>query len=466
MVVFRIIRIVNEEELLENAVFDEDRKAREAAVRILRVALNSADPRTAIRNHVHRLGNTLHVDNLTFALDDFQRIFVVGSGKASGAMAEALEEIMGDKLTEGFVNVLRTEELRFRTRKIFLNEVQHPIPDKKGVEGARKIIELAYRAKEKDLIICLISGGGSALMPLPATGITLKDKQNLTESLLKCGATIHEINLVRKHLSGLKGGQLAEASYPATLISLILSDVVGDSLDTIASGPTAPDKTTFSDAISILEKYNLLKNPFFKTIREHLEAGSRGEIPETPKPGDKIFCKTHNVIIGNNRSVALAACQEAKDLGFNSLLLSSMVEGEARHVGITFAGIVKEIVSSNNPVPKPAVLIAGGETTVTVTGSGRGGRNQELVLGSSLRTEGLKGVAIASIGTDGIDGPTDAAGAIADGQTTKRAYDKGLDAREFLTNNDSYEFFSKLNDLVFTGPTGTNVNDLTVIVVL
>jgi len=466
MGVFRIIKIVNEEDLLENAVFDEDRKAREAALRVLRAALNSADSRIAIRNHVHRVENTLNVDNLTFALDEFQRIFVVGGGKASGAMAEALEEVLGDKITEGFVNVLRTVEFGFRTRKIFLNKVRHPIPDKKGVEGARKIIELASRAKERDLIICLISGGGSALMPLPAKDIKLEDKQNVTESLLKCGATIHEINSVRKHLSGLKGGQLAEASYPATLISLILSDVVGDPLDTIASGPTAPDKTTFSDAISILEKYNLWKNPLFKTIRKRLEAGSRGEILETPKPGDKVFGKTHNVIIGNNRSVALAACQEAKDLGFNSLLLSSMVEGEARHVGITFAGIMKEILSSNNPIPKPAVVIAGGETTVTVTGHGRGGRNQELVLSSSLRTEGLKGVAIASIGTDGIDGPTDAAGAIADGQTTKRAYNKGIDAREFLINNDSYGFFSKLDDLIFTGPTGTNVNDLTVMVVV
>jgi len=463
---FRIIKIVNEKELLENAVFDEDRKAREAAIRVLRAALNSADPRIAIRNHVHRVGNFLNVDNLTFALDEFQRILVVGGGKASGGMAEALEEIVGDKLTEGFVNVLRTVEFGFRTKKIFLNKVRHPIPDKKGVEGARKIIKLASRAKERDLIICLISGGGSALMPLPAKGITLEDKQNLTESLLKCGATIHEINSVRKHLSGLKGGHLAEAAYPATLISLILSDVVGDPLDTIASGPTAPDKTTFSDAISILEKYNLWKNPLFKTIRKRLEAGSRGEILETPKPGDKVFGKTHNVIIGNNRSVALAACQEAKDLGFNSLLLSSMVEGEARHVGITFAGIMKEILSSNNPIPKPAVVIAGGETTVTVTGHGRGGRNQELVLSSSLRTEGLKGVAIASIGTDGIDGPTDAAGAIADGQTIKRAYNKGINAREFLTNNDSYGFFSKLDDLIFTGPTGTNVNDLTVMVVV
>jgi len=466
MVFFKVIKMFNEKKLLENAVSDEDRKARGVALRILRAALNSADPRIAIRNHIHRVDNILNVDNLTFALDEFQRIFVVGGGKASRAMAEALEEILGDNLTEGFVNVLQGMEFEFRTRKIFLNKVRHPIPDKKGVEGSRKIIQLAREAKERDLIICLISGGGSALMPLPATGITLQDKQNLTEALLKCGATIHEINSVRKHVSELKGGQLTEASYPATLISLILSDVVGDPLDTIASGPTAPDRTTFGDAISILKKHNLWKNSLFKSIRKRLEAGLRGKISETPKPGDKVFGKTHNFIIGNNRSVAFTACQEAKDLGFNSLLLSSMIEGEARHVGIAYAGIIKEILYSNNPIPKPAVVIAGGETTVTVTGHGRGGRNQELVLSSSLKIEGLRGIAIASIGTDGIDGPTDAAGAIADGETTKRAHDKGLDAREFLANNDSYGFFSKLDDLIFTGPTGTNVDDITAMVVV
>jgi len=459
------MKIINEKKLLENAVFDEDRRARGTAIKILRVALNSADPRIAVRNHVHRVGNTLSVDDLTFDLGKFQRIFVVGGGKASGAMAEALEEILGDNLTGGFVNVLRDTKSSFKTRKIFLNKVRHPIPDGNGVEGARKIIALVRKAKERDLIICLVSGGGSALMPLPAAGITLQDKQDLTEALLKCGATIDEINSVRKHVSELKGGRLAKASYPATLVSLILSDVVGDPLDTIASGPTAPDTTTFSDAISILKKYNLWKSFIPESIRKRLEAGLRGEIPETPKPGDKVFDKTHNVVIGNNRSVALAACREAKGLGFNQLLLSSVVEGEARHVGTAYAAVMKEILYSNNPIPKPAVVIAGGETTVTVTGRGRGGRNQELVLSASLKIEGLKGVAIASIGTDGIDGPTDAAGAIADGQTTRRAYDKGLEAKEFLRDNDSYNFFSKLGDLVFTGATGTNVNDLAVMVV-
>lgn len=456
----------DKKELTAKAFFDEDRRAREAATKILRAALNSADPRIAIRNHISIVSDTINVNNLTFDLEKFERVFVVGGGKASGSMAETLEEILEDRITGGFVNILRGTKSKYRTQKIFLNEAGHPVPNRDSVEGTREIVKLAVEAKERDLIICLISGGGSALMALPAVGITLQDKQNLAEAFLKRGATIYEINSVRKHLSDFKGGHLAKAAYPATVISLILSDVVGDSLDTVASGPTAPDTTTFKDAILTLKKYNLLKNSIFKNVRKRLYAGMKKEIPDTPKLGDKIFNKTYNVLIGNNRSVALAACQEAKDLGFNPLLLSSMIEGEARHVGIVYAGIMKEILSSDKPVPKPAAVIAGGETTVSVTGGGKGGRNQELVLGASSKIEGLRGVAIASISTDGIDGPTDAAGALGDGQTIKRAYKMGLNAEEFLLNNDSYSFFSKLDDLVFTGPTGTNLSDLAVMVVV
>ena len=457
------MKITNKKELLKNAVFDEDRKARTVALKILEVALNAVDPRRAVRNHVRRVNGVLSIDKLTFDLDKFQRVFVVGGGKASGAMAEAVEELLADRLTRGFVNVLRGTKSDFETHKIFLNGADHPIPDEDSVKGARKIIQLISEANENDLIICLISGGGSALMPLPATGIPLRDKQELTGVLLKCGATINEINVVRKHTSGLKGGQLVRVAYPATVVSLILSDVVGDPLDTIASGPTVPDITTFNDTISILKKYNLSAIP--ESIKKRLEAGLKGEIPETPKPGDKIFEKTHNVIIGNNRQAALAACREAERLGFNALLLSTMIEGEARHVGAAFAGIIKEILASGNPVARPAVVIAGGETTVTVTGGGKGGRNQELVLAASLKIDGFRGVAIVSIGTDGLDGPTNAAGAIADGQTVVRASKIGLN-RDFLANNDSYTFFSGLDDLIFTGPTGTNVNDITVMLII
>lgn len=457
--------IVNEAELVENAVFDDDREARRVVLTTLQAGLRSVDPRVAIANHVRRTDNLLRIDGMTFDLGKFENVFVVGCGKAGGAMAEALETVLGDRLTEGYVNVLRGTKSVFKPQKILLNEADHPIPDEDGVEGARKIIQLVSKADEKDLVICLISGGGSALMPLPVAGISLQDKQKLTDALLRCGATINEINAVRKHVSELKGGQLAEAAYPATLVSLILSDVTGDPLDTIASGPTSPDITTFNDAIAALKKYNLWQRAVPESIKKVLEAGSKGKIPETPKPGHKVFERTYHVIVGNNRLAALAACREAERLGFNTLLLSTMMEGEARHVGTAHAGIAKEIVASNNPIPKPAVVVAGGETTVTVTGQGKGGRNQELVLSASIKIEGLRGVAVASLGTDGIDGPTDAAGAIADGQTITRARDKEMDPKKVLMNNDSYTFFSKLRDLIFTGPTGTNVNDLTVMAI-
>jgi len=457
------MKILNREQLLKNSVFDEDKKARKHVLDLLEYALSSVDPRMIIKNNVRRSGDLLFIDNLVFKLDKFRRIYVVGAGKASGAMAEALEQIIGDKITEGFVNILKGTS--FKTCKILLNEAGHPIPDEAGVEGAKRILQIVSSAKEDDLVICLISGGGSALMPLPAEGISLQEEQKLTRELLKCGAPINEINVVRKHISAIKGGLLAKAAYPATVISLILSDVVGDPLDAIASGPTAPDETTFKDAVSVLEKYNLWEIAP-GSIKKRLEDGLEGKVTETPKPNDKIFRKVHNIIIGNNQIAATAACKKARNLGFNTLLLSTKIEGEAREVGVVFASIVKEIIASGNPVTKPAAIILGGETTVTVKGGGKGGRNQELVLAASLKIHKLKGVVIASIATDGLDGPTDAAGALADGQTLERARKMGLDPKEYLADNDSYNFFSKLGDLIFTGPTGTNVNDITVGVVV
>lgn len=459
------IRIINKDELLKNSAFSEDKEARAAAIKVLEAALNAVDPRRAIKDHVRKVENLLVIDGeLTFDLGRVGRVFVVGCGKAGGAMAEALEEILGDKITDGLVNILRDTKTTFKTRRIALNQASHPIPDESGLKGTEKIVELISEAQDDDLVFCLISGGGSALMPLPAANITLQDKQRLTESLLRSGISIDEVNVVRKHISLIKGGQLAKLAYPATLISLILSDVVGDPIDNIASGPTAPDNSTFEDAINVLKKYKLWEaTP--ESIKYHLKAGLKGKIPETPKQGDKVFNKTYNIIVGSNRVAALAACTEAKKLGFNTLLLSTMIEGEARHVGRTLAGVIKEISASDHPVKKPATLIAGGETTVTVTGQGIGGRNQELVLSASLKIGKLKGTAIASIGSDGVDGPTDAAGAIADGQTLIRAHQMNLNPEEFLRNNDSYSFFSKLGDLIFTGPTGTNVNDITVMVV-
>jgi glycerate-2-kinase len=327
------------------------------------------------------------------------------------------------------------------------------------------MMEIAEQAEKEDLIICLISGGGSSLMPLPRGDVSITDKKEITNALLKCGATINEINTVRKHISDFKGGWLAKKSYPATILNLILSDVVGDPLDFIASGPTVPDSTTFGDAINVLKKHSLWdKTP--TSIRKVLAEGQKGLIPETPKADDEAFKKVVNVVVGNNRSASLAACECLKSEGLNTLLLTATMEGEAKQVGLVLASIAREASVSRNPVSRPAGIVAGGETTVIVTGKGLGGRNQEIALAASQKLENIDGAVVASISTDGIDGPTDAAGALVDGRTLAKAIKNGLAPEEYLANNDSYQFFSKLGDLVFTGPTGTNVNDVSIIVVL
>jgi len=302
-------------------------------------------------------------------------------------------------------------------------------------------------------------------MPLPRGDITLADKRQVTDALLKSGATINEVNTVRKHISDFKGGWLAKKAYPATILNLILSDVIGDPLDFIASGPTVPDSTTFSEAIGVLKKYDLwAKAP--SSIRKLLSDGEKGLVPETPKAGDEAFKKVYSFVLGNNRFATQAACEALKSAGLNTLMLTAMMEGEARQVGIVLASIAREASVSGNPVPKPAGIVAGGETTVFVVGKGIGGRNQEIALAAAMKLEGLDGVAVASLSTDGIDGPTDAAGAVVDGQSLARTKEVGLAPEKFLAENDSYHFFSKLGDLIFTGPTGTNVNDVSVIVIL
>jgi glycerate-2-kinase len=455
--------IKNIEQLIQNGQTQADKKARRLALKSLEAAVKAVDPKQLIKSKMLLKGSILHVNGYTFDLKKFKNVYVVGGGKASGSMAEALEAVLGEKITGGLVNVLKGS--KNKTAIIKLHEASHPIPDNSGVEGTRRMLEIAEKAGENDLIICLISGGGSSLMPLPKDGITLEDKRKITEALLKCGATINEINTVRKHISDFKGGWLAKKVYPATVLNLILSDVLGDPLDFIASGPTVPDSTTFSDAIKVLKKYGLWdKAP--ESIKRVLLNGEKGLIPENPKVGDEAFKKVFNVVIGNNRDASTAACETLKSEGLNALLLTSLLEGEARHVGTVLASLALEIAISGNPVPKPAAIIAGGETTVTVTGKGKGGRNQEIALSAALKIRGLDGVAIASLSTDGVDGPTDAAGAIADGKTVARVETAGLKAEDFLAENDSYHFFSKLGDLIFTGLTGTNVNDVSVIVVL
>ncbi|HJX22967.1 MAG TPA: glycerate kinase, partial [Candidatus Bathyarchaeia archaeon] len=395
----------------------------------------------------------------------FKNIYLLGAGKASGAMAEVLEEILGDRITEGFINVNLGNSAISRTGRIIFNKAGHPIPDEDGLRGSRKIIELASRADNDDLIVYLISGGGSALAPLPADGISLRDKMVVTGLLLKAGATINELNTVRKHLSAIKGGLLAKAASPATVIGLIISDVVGDPLDVISSGPTAHDPSTFKEAKEVLERYGLWEMAP-RPVKSHIELGATGEKPETPKAEDKIFDKVYNIIVASSESALESMRRKALKLGLRPVVLSSMIEGESKDVGKVLASIAKEVKSFDAPVAKPAAIIGGGETTVTVKGSGSGGRNQELALGAALKISGYQGTTIASMGSDGIDGPTDAAGAVSDGTTLERAMKIGMEPYEYLRENNSYSFFMKLGDLIFTGPTGTNINDLMILIML
>ena len=455
--------IKNKEDLMSNASSPKDKKARRIALDAIEEAFKEADPKRIVLSKVKLEGQTLKINSDHFDLSEYKRIFVLGGGKASGTMAEALEEILKDRINDGIIIVPKGIAKNYHLDRIRLHESNHPIPDESSVSGARKILELAGEAGKGDLVICLISGGGSSLMALPKEKISLEDKQRVTNLLLKSGATINEINAVRKHISSFKGGQLARAVYPATLVGLLLSDVLGDSLDVIASGPTVPDSSTFNDAVSILRRYDLW-DEIPESIRQVLSNGVKGEIAETPKKDDPIFKKVKNIVIGNNRLACTAAMEKIKRSGLNVLFLTSFMEGEARHIGTFFGAMGRELMMTDKPVAPPVGIIAGGETTVTVTGNGIGGRNQEIALGAALKIIGAEGVAIASASTDGIDGPTDAAGAIVDGKTILRARNLGLDPAEALRNNDSYSFFSGLNDLIMTGPTGTNVNDITVLI--
>lgn len=438
----------------------EEKRNRERISSILQAALEAVDPAAALRRKVELQGESLRLGERTYKLSGYGRIFVVGAGKAGAPMAAAVEEILGERITAGAVNVKHGHILeKMPLGRVKITEAGHPTPDEAGLLGAQRIAALLSETTERDLVICLLSGGGSALMTLPAPGITLADVQKLTQSLLRCGATINEINAVRKHTSQLKGGQLARLAYPAELVSLILSDVVGNPLDVIASGPTVPDTSTFADAYGVLERYGIV-DEVPSSIVERLRAGLRGEIPETPKEGEPIFEKTCNLIIGSNEVAAQAAISRAEALGFKSMLLSTYVEGEAREVAKVFASFAKEMARYGRPLSPPACLVAGGETTVTVTGSGLGGRNQELALAAALALKGWDKTMLLSLATDGTDGPTDAAGALATGSTVFRAEALGLSPEKYLADNDSYHFFDALGDLLRTGPTRTNVNDL------
>ena len=435
---------------------------RRQIVRVLEAALGAVDPAAAVRRHFRREGDILWVAETRYDLTRYAHVYVVGTGKAGAPMAQAVEEVLGDRLTAGQVNVKYGHGLP--TRIVQINEAGHPIPDEAGLSGAERIAGLLDAAGRDDLVLCLISGGGSALMTLPVEGVTLVDIKALTDALLRASATINEINAIRKHLDRLKGGNLARRAYPAQVISLILSDVIGNPLDVIASGPTVPDSSTFADAYALLERYGLLPVVPIPII-EYLRRGLRGDTADTPKAGDPLFEHTQNVVVASNDIAARAAESAAQEMGFNTLLLSTYIDGEAKEIAKVYVALAKEVLASGRPIARPACIIAGGETTVTIRGQGKGGRNQEMALSAAMGIQGLDDVAIVCLATDGTDGPTDASGALADGQTLERAAALGLDPWLHLENNDSYPFFAALNDLLLTGPTNTNVNDLTFVVV-
>jgi len=432
-------------------------RQRKALEDIFRAGVKAVDPERAVRRYVRCKGNQLLVGERSYILDRFKRIFLIGAGKGTAPMAKALEDILGDRLTGGWIIVKYGHGMPLeKTRSM---EAGHPIPDEAGLRATEGLLRKIQECTEEDLVICAFSGGGSALLPAPSPPINLDQKQESTRLLLECGATINEINAIRKHLSRSKGGWLAKTAYPATSISLILSDVIGDRLDVIASGPTVPDESTYSDCMEIIERYNLIDRLPVSVV-EHFKQGVAGVLPETPKVGDSVFSKVQNLIVGNNRGALLAAKEQAISLGYNTLVLSSQIEGEAREVAQVFAAIGKEICQVSLPIPPPACLLAGGETTVTIQGRGKGGRNQELALACAIAIDGWDRIFLLSAGTDGTDGPTDAAGALVSGLTCGRARQANLNPHAFLLANDSNSFFESLGDLLITGPTRTNVVDI------
>jgi hydroxypyruvate reductase len=435
---------------------------RKSARGIFDAAVRAVDPAEAIRRHLARDGERLKIGNERVDLGGVREIVVVGLGKAGAPMAAAVEEILGPRIARGLV-VTKYGHVQ-PTRAIRIHEAGHPVPDDAGMAGARAVLDHVKGLAPEDLVLVLISGGGSALTPAPVEGIALAEKQSLTKALLACGADIREMNTLRKHISRIKGGQLARAAAPARVFALILSDIVGDPLDAIASGPTVPDPTTYADALGILDKYRI-RNEIPASIRTHLEAGAAGRIPETPKPDDPVFGRVKSVMVASNIQALEAAKAEAQRLGFQAIILSSFIEGETREIARMHAALALEVRSSGHPATPPVCLITGGETTVTLRGTGKGGRNQEFALAAALDIAGLGDVVVLSAGTDGTDGPTDAAGALADGDTVSRALGLGLKPRAALDGNDAYPFFERLGDLVITGPTRTNVMDVRLVLV-
>jgi glycerate 2-kinase len=430
---------------------------------IWRAALAAVEPWSLIRDGVVREGEVVRIQGREFDLGACERVFVISFGKAAAAMGEALAATLDERLTAGLVIV--PGPVANASGRLEYLEASHPIPDARSVEAGRRALDLAAKAGEKDLLFVCISGGGSSLLTLPAEGIALDKKRRLTDDLLRAGATIRELNIVRKHLSAIKGGRLAKAAYPAEVVTLAISDVVGDDLGTIASGPTHWDDSTFAEGRTILECYGLWDSAS-ALIRARIEEGENGRVEETLKEGDPVFARVHAFIVGDNMTALRGAKREAEKRGYEPIFLSSSDSGEARRVAAGYTAFLADLAPTAALLPRPLCLLAGGELTVTVTGRGRGGRNTEFALAALAEMEktGVTGLEwlILSMGTDGIDGPTDAAGAWIDATTAGRARSLGLDPAAYLAENDSYDFFKQTGNLIVTGPTGTNVMDLRV----
>ncbi len=435
---------------------------KKSANKILLTALHAVNPNYLIKRQIRREDNVLVFEKgMEIGLDNFDNIRIFGFGKGVAPMARAMEELLGDKLTGGDIIVKYDHGEQLEQIKTF--EAGHPIPDNNTLKSTRAVLKNVKDLTENDLVFVLLSGGGSSLLEKLPRSVTLDDLQEFNGILLGCGATIHEINCIRKHISLIKGGLLARYIYPAKIITLVLSDVVGDDLSVIASGPTAPDNSTFEDALEVLKKYNIT-NKIPKNIINILHSGNTKKIKETPDEDDVIFRTVDNIVIGSNRMSLFGAETEAKNLGFNTLILTSMLQGEAKEIAHMITSIIREIQEANLPVQKPACLLIGGELTVNKLGDGKGGRNQELAL-AVANTDITKPYLFLSCGTDGTDGPTDAAGAFVSNITLNKAELLGLSSKEYLANNDAYNYFKPLRDLIKTGPTKTNVMDIQIVLV-
>ncbi len=436
---------------------------RQDALAIFNAALAVAHAGDAVRRHLHVRKGALQAGRVDFDLSAFERVVVIAVGKAAPQMAEAVEEQLGSYFSNGVVITKHGHAKTYQGRCKVI-ETGHPVPDEDSLRAGYEVLQLIEDLTPEHLLIVAVSGGASSLLCAPVPAITLQAKQQTTDVLLRAGADIHELNCVRKHLSMLKGGQLALRAHPAPILSLILSDVVGDPLDVIGSGLTAPDESTFSDALAVLTKRSVLGSIPIE-VKKYLQQGAKGDVVETPKPGDAALAKVSNLVVGNSRQALESAAVEAKRRGYHPLILSSLFQGEARDVARFHAEILTETKLSGHPTATPACLLSGGETTVTVRGNGKGGRNQEFALSLALAIEGMENAMCLSAGTDGTDGPTDAAGALAAGDTVQRARKMAMDASDYLARNDSFSFFQTLGDLVVTGPTGTNVMDVNIMLV-